>query len=217
MEIIIRKLSDLIQPEKNIRIHSETQLLEYEKSVRMFGQLRPIVIDENNKILAGNGLFETLFRMGKNEATCYQYTDLTENQKKKLMIADNKIFSLGIDNMETLDQFLVDLQDDLEIPGFDEDLLKQMVADADEITEMISEYGSLNDNEIQAVKERSERVEQQEQRVQSQESVSNITTDHEAKETIDENNFNPKQDRLPESEQTMDYSICPTCGGKLCL
>ena len=43
---------------------------------------------------------ETLMRMGKTEAEVYQYTDLTDNQKKKLMIADNKIFSLGIENHE---------------------------------------------------------------------------------------------------------------------
>ena len=47
-----------------------------------------------------------------------------ENQKKKLMIADNKIFSLGIENLETLNSFLEDLQGDLDIPGFDEEILK---------------------------------------------------------------------------------------------
>ena len=38
-------------------------------------------------------------------------------RKKKLMIADNKIFSLGIENLETLNSFLEDLQGDLDIPG----------------------------------------------------------------------------------------------------
>lgn len=46
------------------------------------------------------------------------------------MIADNKIFSLGIENLDTLNSFLEDLQDDLDIPGFDSDILKQMVSDA---------------------------------------------------------------------------------------
>ena len=94
MNIVTKKLSELIVPEKNVRIHTEKQLQEYEKSVRMFGQIRPIVIDENNTILAGRGLYDTLKRMGRETAECYQYMDLTENQKKKLMIADNKIFAL---------------------------------------------------------------------------------------------------------------------------
>lgn len=125
MNIVTKKLSGLIVPEKNVRIHTEKQLQEYEKSVRMFGQIRPIVIDENNTILAGRGLYDTLKRMGQETAECYQYMDLTENQKKKLMIADNKIFSLGIENLDTLNEFLVELQDDLDIPGFDEEILKE--------------------------------------------------------------------------------------------
>ena len=119
MNSITMKLTDMVRPEKNVRIHTEQQLREFERSVKMFGQIRPIVVDEKNVILAGNGLYETLLRMGYEEALVYQYTDLTENQKKKLMIADNKIFSLGIENLDTLNSFLEDLQGDLDIPGFD--------------------------------------------------------------------------------------------------
>lgn len=138
MKQLTMKLKDLIRPERNIRIHTEKQLQEFERSVKMFGQIRPIVIDENNTILAGNGLYETLLRMNREEALVYKYEDLTEAQKKKLMIADNKIFSLGIENLDTLNEFLEELSGDLDIPGFDEEILKQMVADADEITEKIS-------------------------------------------------------------------------------
>ncbi len=89
MEIITMKLSELVKPEKNVRIHTEQQLREFERSVTMFGQIRPIVVDENNVILAGNGLYETLLMMGKETADVYRYENLTKNQKKKLMIADN--------------------------------------------------------------------------------------------------------------------------------
>ncbi len=63
MEIITMKLVDLVKPEKNVRIHTEQQLKEFQRSVKMFGQIRPIVVDENNVILAGNGLYETLIAM----------------------------------------------------------------------------------------------------------------------------------------------------------
>ena len=147
MNSITMKLTDMVRPEKNVRIHTEQQLREFERSVKMFGQIRPIVVDEKNVILAGNGLYETLLRMGYEEALVYQYTDLTENQKKKLMIADNKIFSLGIENLDTLNSFLEDLQGDLDIPGFDSEILKQMVSDAEEVTEKLSEYGTLDESE----------------------------------------------------------------------
>lgn len=67
MKIISMKLADLKQPEKNVRIHTEKQLQEFQRSVEMFGQIRPIVVDENNVIMAGNGLYDTLLRMGKEK------------------------------------------------------------------------------------------------------------------------------------------------------
>ena len=73
MNIITMRLADMVKPEKNVRIHTEQQLREFERSVRMFGQIRPIVVDENNVILAGNGLYETLLRMGYEEAQVYQF------------------------------------------------------------------------------------------------------------------------------------------------
>ena len=120
------KLKDLIKPEKNVRIHTEQQMKEFQRSVKMFGQIRPIVVDEKNVILAGNGLYDALIAIGKETADVYQYNNLTENQKKKLMIADNKIFSLGFENLETFNSFLEELQGDLDIPGFDEEILKSV-------------------------------------------------------------------------------------------
>ena len=105
MKTLRMKLSELKKPERNIRIHTETQLKEFERSVTMFGQIRPIIIDETNTILAGNGLYDTLIRLGWEDAEVYLYDDLSENQKKKLMIADNKIFNLGVNDYDALDAF----------------------------------------------------------------------------------------------------------------
>ena len=97
----------------------------------MFGQNRLIVVDENNVILAGNGLYETLLRMNREDALVYKYEDLTEAQKKKLMIADNKIFYLGLENVHTLTEFLEELDGDLAILGIEERIVNQIVADTD--------------------------------------------------------------------------------------
>lgn len=153
------KLEELIQPEKNVRIHTEQQLKEFERSVRMFGQIRPLVVDEKNCILAGNGLYETMVRMGLSEARVYKFEDLTENQKKKLMIADNRVYALGVDDLASMNDILSELTGDLDVPGFDEEMLKQMMADEDEITEVISEYGKLDEDEVAMIKEQAERKE----------------------------------------------------------
>lgn len=209
MEIITMKLVDLVKPEKNVRIHTEQQLKEFQRSVKMFGQIRPIVVDENNVILAGNGLYETLIAMGKETADVYKYDNLTENQKKKLMIADNKIFSLGIENLDTLNSFLEDLQGDLDIPGFDEDILKQMVSEAEDVTEKLSEYGTLDDEEIQSIKESGERKEQQIQKAEAEQATP-------APRPIAQ----PQQEMPEDSEDTTEvkkFVICPKCGEKIWL
>lgn len=209
MEIITMKLVDLVKPEKNVRIHTEQQLKEFQRSVKMFGQIRPIVVDENNVILAGNGLYETLIAMGKETADVYKYDNLTENQKKKLMIADNKIFSLGIENLDTLNSFLEDLQGDLDIPGFDEDILKQMVSEAEDVTEKLSEYGTLDDEEIQSIKESGERKEQQIQKAEAEQATP-------APQPIAQ----PQQEMPEDNEDTTEvkkFVICPKCGEKIWL
>ena len=57
MKVTIKKLSVLKHPEKNVRIHSEQQIRELKRSLEKFGQTRALVIDENNIILIGNGLY----------------------------------------------------------------------------------------------------------------------------------------------------------------
>lgn len=211
MKQLTMKLKDLVRPERNIRIHTEKQLAEFERSVRMFGQIRPIVVDENNIILAGNGLYETLLRMNREEALVYKYEDLTEAQKKKLMIADNKIFSLGIENLDTLNEFLEELEGDMDIPGFDEDILRQMVADADEITEKISEYGTLDEEEVRKIKEANEKREQAE------------ATDNGADQETDlplqapERQSGGDAGAGQEPAGTGRFVICPKCGERIWL
>lgn len=201
MNIVKIKISLLNQPERNVRIHSHMQIDEFVRSIKMFGQIRPVVVDENNTILAGNGLVEALTKIGIEEAECYKIENLTSNQKKKLMIADNKIFSLGVDNLETLNAFLDDLSGDLDIPGFDEDILKSMVADADEVTEKLSEYGTLDDEEIQQIKEAGKKKEE----------ILPIS-----------NNTAPGPTKTSEAveqkeEDDRPYIVCPKCGEKIWL
>lgn len=211
MKQLTLKLSELVRPERNIRIHTEKQLEEFERSVRMFGQIRPIVVDEKNTILAGNGLYETLLRMGEEQALVYKYDDLTESQKKKLMIADNKIFSLGIENLDTLNEFLEELNGDLDIPGFDEEILKQMVADADEVTEKISEYGTLDEEEIQQIKEANEKREQKELESVSEEGKAIVQTD------LPQQGGQSATMESPKSAETRRFVICPKCGEQIWL
>ena len=208
MKVVKMKLADLVKPEKNVRIHTEQQIKEFRRSVEMFGQIRPIVVDEKNIILAGSGLYDTLVAMGKDTADVYRYDNLTENQKKKLMIADNKIFSLGIENLETLNCFLEELQGDLDIPGFDEEILKQMVSEAEDITSRLSEYGTLDEDEIRSIKEAAERRNQKMQDGQREQQAEQAPAAVVQQEPAADNE---------DPTETRKFVVCPKCGEKIWL
>jgi len=200
-------LSELKRPERNVRIHTEKQLREFERSIMMFGQIRPIVVDETNTILAGVGCFETLLRMGRDEADVFRIENLTENQKKKLMIADNKLFGLGIDDIETFNDFLEDLQSDLDIPGYDEEILKSMVAEAEDVSEKISTYGTIDSEEIDSIKAAAGKKETM---------ISHAADTPLATEPPESPNT-PESEEPPTQANVRKYVICPKCGEKVWL
>lgn len=217
MKVIKKRLDDLKHPEKNVRIHSEQQIGELKRSLEKFGQTRALVVDENNVILIGNGLYEAMVSLGYQEASVYVKTELSENDKKKLMIADNKTYALGIDNLDTLNEFLEELQGDLDIPGYDEEILQQMVADADEVTEKISEYGTLDESEIQKIKEANEK---REQKAAAAEISDNNSENSSENPNTSDNQSSERQNTTetePEITETRKFVICPNCGEKIWL
>jgi len=128
MEYEKRKVLELIPNQNNVRKHNASQIKEFVKSIEKFDTIRPIVIDENNVILAGHGLCEALKAMGREEADVIVKKGLSENDKKKLLLADNKIFSLGIDDYGVIESILTELgeKSDFDIPGYDSDTLEEL-------------------------------------------------------------------------------------------
>lgn len=218
MNVITMPISELKRPERNVRIHTDKQLKEFERSIRMFGQIRPLVVDETNTILAGVGCFETLCRMGATEAAVYKVSDLTESQKKKLMIADNKIYGLGIDNLETFDSFLKELSDDLDIPGFDESILQSMVAEAEEVTDKIMEYGSVDDSEIESLKAAKARKEALMEKAGQEQEAPALAQPVAVPQSVPTlSNLPPADEEDTEPTEIRKFVICPNCGEKIWL
>lgn len=198
MKTIMIQLSELKPPEKNCRVHTDRQLKEIIRSVEMFGQIRPIVIDENNVMLCGNGLYEAMKQMGKAEAACYQVKSLSEAEKKKLMLADNKVYTLGTDNLEVFDEWLRELED-VDIPGFDEDLLQTLLADTPEIDELVTEYGNFTDASVSTIKKHEEAHE------------AGVWRASDRSEAKDEGT--PVQTpQAAEGPAEASYIVCPHCG-----
>ena len=202
MNVTRKPLSELRRPERNVRMHTDKQLKEFRRSVEMFGQIRPIVVDEAGVILAGNGLYETLLSMGRTEADCYVVSGLTEAQKKKLMLADNRVFDLGVDDLSALDAFVQELKDDLDIPGYEEDLLRAMVMEADEAAATLSEYGTIDEERAEEIRDARERTEARE----------------EAAARNAEEYVPPAAGTQPqEGEPARRFILCPKCGERIWL
>ena len=198
MKTIMKKLSELKRPEKNCRIHTDRQLKEIIRSLEMFGQIRPIVIDENNVMLCGNGLYEALLQMGKTEASCYQVKGLSEAEKKKLMLADNKIYTLGTDDLSVFDEWLRELGD-IDIPGYDQELLETILADTPEVDEMVTDYGNFTDASVNSIKKHEEAHEAGVWRASDR--------------SAEENEQTPvRTEEAAESPSESPYIVCPNCG-----
>lgn len=126
MDVVKKKISELKCVEKNVRRHPEIQLKELQRSYEMFGQYRPLVVTSDGEILVGNGLFTALSRIGVSEVECIVLPENTpEKYKQKLMLADNKTFELGANDVQNIDDLLMNLED-FEIPGFDEETLREL-------------------------------------------------------------------------------------------
>lgn len=95
-----KHISDLKPDERNARRHNQRNLGMIEDSLREVGFARSIVIDEDNRILAGNGTIEVAGQMGMenvivvpadgNTVVAVQRTGLTEEQKARLALWDNR-------------------------------------------------------------------------------------------------------------------------------
>ena len=125
------KLDKLSAYETNSRTHSDDQIDQIAASITEFGFTNPILIDENNVIIAGHGRLEAAKQLKLDEAPCLRLSHLSEAQKKAYVIADNKLaLNAGWDELllrnEVLD--LQDLSYDLKLLGFSEEELNAMLA-----------------------------------------------------------------------------------------
>jgi ParB-like chromosome segregation protein Spo0J len=142
-------------PEKNTRIHPEKQINEIRRSLKKWGQYKNVVVDDQYVVLAGNGLVEAMRTEGFKKVWAVILYDLTENEKKKLMMADNKTAGLGVDNLNNIEAFISELNGDFDIPGFDDDVLKSINAASEEISLALEDYGKATPENLEGIDARS--------------------------------------------------------------
>ena len=117
-------VSDLRLRATNPRTHSKKQIRQIADSIERFGFNNPILIDAEDTIVAGQGRVEAAMLLGFEMVPTIRLEDLTENEVRAYVIADNKLAENAGWNHELLAIELqglieLDLDFDVTITGFD--------------------------------------------------------------------------------------------------
>lgn len=120
-QITFMSPSDLKPWEGNPRIHSEKQITVLMASIKKFGFLTPIIVNEGGIILAGHGRLEAAIRLDLKEVPTMVAHGLSKDQQRAFVLADNKIASMSTwDKPLLIEQFtlLLDVEFEIETTGF---------------------------------------------------------------------------------------------------
>ena len=142
MQIVYKKVNDLIPYINNSRTHSEEQVNQIVASINEFGFTNPLLIDEKDSIIAGHGRLMASKKLGMEEVPCIVLEGLTEAQKKAYIIADNKMaLNAGWDDelLKIELENLKELDFDLELTGFNVDELDDILGKNEEEKEIIED------------------------------------------------------------------------------
>lgn len=146
MQIELLKINKLKLYEKNVRIHPKKQIDLLARNIKKFGFTTPILVDENDNIIAGHGRILALQQINKDEAPCVRIEGLTEQEVKALRLADNQIAQMGETDMSLAIEELKGLSEEVfELTGFDRDLLIETDGADDLIPENVPSRSKLGD------------------------------------------------------------------------
>jgi hypothetical protein len=109
---------------RNARIHSRMQVKQLAESIQKFGFTQPVLIDEDNYILAGHGRVNAAAQLDYAEVPCIRIAHLNEAQKRAYVVADNKLaLNSGWDRKILAEElndlrFMEDVSFDVDVTGF---------------------------------------------------------------------------------------------------
>ena len=126
-------LNSLKTYQNNPKDHPQKQVHQIADSIKKFGFNNPILIDENDEIIAGHGRYMAAQQLQMETVPVIRLTHLNERQKRAYRLADNKIAENGGWNLELLQMEIKDLEQicagdlDIRITGFNDAELDQII------------------------------------------------------------------------------------------
>ena len=134
-------LSELIPDNKNFNRHTEFGMQCLEKSIRANKFGRSVLVDKDNRIIAGNGVVETAAAIGEtrikivettgDELVVVKRTDLSLDSKagREMALADNSVAAVDLDlNEDEIQKAVEDFNIDAEKYGYN---LEQEIKETD--------------------------------------------------------------------------------------
>jgi len=135
MQIEQIPLKELTPYTRNSRTHSEEQITQVVASIVEYGWTNPVLIDDSGMIIAGHGRTMAAARLKMTEVPCIRLSNLSENQKRAYIIADNQIaLNAGWDEAllhEELEALKIE-EYDLQLLGFSDAELDDLLTDTEE-------------------------------------------------------------------------------------
>jgi DNA modification methylase len=131
----IVQLTEITPYSRNAREHSPAQVAQIVASIREFGFTNPLLVDEQNVLIAGHGRLAAARSLGMAQLPAVVLEGLSDAQKAALRLADNKLALNATWDDDLLRTELADLRDvgfDLALTGFGEDELLGLFADGTE-------------------------------------------------------------------------------------
>lgn len=125
LKIETRAVSELKPFSGNARTHSKKQISQIAAAIRQFGFNNPVLIDQDDGIIAGHGRVEAAKLLKLSSVPTIRLAHMSEAERRAYIIADNRLAEkAGWDDdiLKIELQFLVDQTDltfDVEITGFE--------------------------------------------------------------------------------------------------
>ena len=142
MVIVKKQISELIPYVRNSRTHSDEQVSQIMASIKEFGFTNPLLIDEDDEIIAGHGRLLAAQRLKIDKVPCIVLKGLSPAQKRAYVIADNKLaLNAGWDEeMLRLEIEELNLEGfDIDLLGFSIDELNDLNIDLDGVRQEVDE------------------------------------------------------------------------------
>ena len=133
--VILKAISDLRSYDRNARVHSRKQIDQIAASITRFGFTNPVLISANNQILAGHGRVAAAKKLGWQEVPTLMLDQLTPDERRAYVLADNKLALNAGWDQEILAielQALVDLDFEVEVTGFSSAEIDLVIGGAEE-------------------------------------------------------------------------------------